>query len=130
MKKAIHKLLALTATLALAVLLGLPLAMSQEDMRILEPEQLKPQSRPAAVFVHDQHNEKAGIDDCAVCHHGKTKDGKQDREDMSAGTPCAECHAVKADEGTPLKRAYHQQCINCHRQENRGPTYCGGCHKQ
>lgn len=129
MNKRVNKILALAAALALAVFIGLPHAFSQEDMRILAPEQLKPQSRPPAVFVHDQHNEKANIDDCAVCHHGKDKNGKQDREDMSAGTPCAECHAAEASSGTPLKRAYHQQCINCHKAENRGPTYCGGCHK-
>ena len=123
------RILSITVVLALTMFIGLPRALSQEDMRSLAPEQLKPQSRPAAVFVHDRHNEKANIEDCAVCHHGKGKDGKQDREDMSAGTPCAECHSVKVSTGTPLKRAYHQQCINCHKEQNRGPTYCGGCHK-
>ncbi|MDL2315994.1 cytochrome c family protein [Desulfovibrio sp. OttesenSCG-928-A18] len=107
----------------------LPAALSQEDIKELKPEALAPQTRPAAFFMHDAHNEKAGIDDCTACHHGKDKDGKMDPEDNSAGTACVDCHAVNARTGTPLKRAYHQQCISCHEQKNQGPTYCGGCHK-
>jgi Class III cytochrome C family. len=130
MKTTLQKLLALTAILVTGVFLGLPLALSQEDMRVVAPRELQPRSRPPAVFVHDKHNENAKLDDCAVCHHGKDKDGRLDKEDMSAGTPCVECHAVNADTGTPLKRAYHRQCVSCHTSENRGPTYCGGCHRK
>ena len=25
--------------------------------------------QPSVGFMHDEHNEMAGIDDCAVCHH-------------------------------------------------------------
>lgn len=118
------------AVAALCLALGLPAAMSQEDMKEIKAEAFAPHTRDAAVFVHDAHNEKAKIDDCAACHHGKTEDGKQDKEDMSAGTPCVECHAVKAASGTPLMRAYHQQCISCHTQQRTGPTHCAGCHQK
>lgn len=106
-------------------------AAAQEDMKEIRSEAFAEHTRPPAVFMHDEHNEKANLnDDCAICHHGKDDKGRQDKEDMSAGTPCAECHAVDGKEGTPLKRAYHGQCITCHEQRNLGPTYCAGCHKK
>ena len=30
---------------------------------------------------------------------------------------------------TPLMRAYHKNCIECHKAQNKGPTTCGACHK-
>ena len=104
-------------------------ALSQEDMKEIKAEAFGKHSRLPALFVHDAHNEKAGIEECETCHHGKDDQGRQDPSDMSAGTPCAECHAVDARGSTPLMRAYHQQCITCHTQKDVGPTHCGGCHK-
>ena len=131
-----------TAILAAALLfLLLPpvhTAPAQEDMKNLAPEALAPHSRPAARFVHDTHNEKARIDECGACHHGTTEDGRRDAmAPTSEGTPCADCHAVhagggggggKTGKGTPLERAYHRQCMGCHRDQGKGPTTCGGCH--
>lgn len=110
--------------------MGASAALSQEDMKIIKAEAFASHTRPASVFVHDAHNEKAKIEDCAQCHHGKDADGKQDKSDISAGVPCADCHAVDARQGTPLKRAYHQQCIKCHVEQKQGPTHCAGCHKR
>ncbi|WP_353116900.1 acidic tetraheme cytochrome c3 TmcA [Nitratidesulfovibrio sp.] len=125
-----------TAILATALLflLSPPVAMApaQEDMKHLAPEALAPQSRPAARFVHDTHNEKAKIDECGTCHHGTTEDGRRDATaPTSEGTPCADCHSAhggKTGKGTPLERAYHRQCMGCHREQGKGPTACGGCH--
>lgn len=90
---------------------------------------LEPLTRPAAAFDHDAHNEKAGLEECVACHHSEA-DGKQSMEESSEGTPCADCHALEAKDGrTPLVRAYHLQCISCHKDKNVGPTNCGGCHK-
>lgn len=122
-------LIALIAAVALGMGLWLPAALSQEDMKVIKAEAFKTYTRPAAVFVHDAHNEKAKLDDCAVCHHGKDANGKMTTEETSEGEPCADCHAVNAKSGTPLMRAYHQQCILCHADKNLGPTHCGGCHK-
>ena len=122
---------ALLAALIGVLALGVSAAVSQEDMKIVKAEAFTAHTRPAALFVHDAHNEKAMIDDCGECHHGKDKTGKLDKSDITAGTPCADCHAVDAKQGvTPLKRAYHQQCIRCHVEKKLGPTYCGGCHKR
>jgi hypothetical protein len=106
----------------------LALALSQEDMRIILSPAFAKHSRPAALFMHDKHNEKAGLEDCAVCHHGKDENGMRSLDDGSPGTPCAECHAAEQADGTPLMRAYHQQCIACHERNDKGPTHCGGCH--
>lgn len=130
------KLLRLTMLAALAAValaaapLWLPPAMSQDDMKEILAPAFEKHSRAAAVFVHDEHNEKAKLEDCAVCHHGKDEaTGKQSLENTSEGEACSECHAVNASPGTPLMRAYHQQCIGCHQTSSKGPTHCGGCHK-
>jgi Class III cytochrome C family. len=103
---------------------------SQESVAFIESDVFTQRSRQAPVFGHDSHNEKAKIEECATCHHGVDAQGKQDLDDMTAGTPCSECHAVVSSTGTPLMRAYHQQCINCHKEEARGVTHCGGCHQK
>ncbi len=118
------------AVAAFGLFSGARTAVSQEDMTKISAEAFTQHTRPPAVFKHDQHNEKAKIEDCETCHHGKDAQGRLDPTDMSAGTPCAECHAVKNADGTPLMRAYHQQCISCHKERNLGPTNCAGCHKK
>lgn len=136
MKKhnATWRLLALLVFAALGLCVGLPSAFSQDDEdQFIKLEVLQPLSRPAALFAHDEHNEKAGLDDCAACHHGKDDQGKKDPDAYDVSEPCAECHkpAGEAAKGTtPLMRAYHQQCISCHKQENKGPTHCAGCHQK
>ncbi|ABB40503.1 Transmembrane complex, tetraheme cytochrome c3 [Oleidesulfovibrio alaskensis G20] len=105
------------------------LAAMPDGIITVSTSALEPLTRPAAVFDHDAHNEKAGLNDCAVCHHGE-EDGKQSLEVTSEGVPCADCHAVKAQgKRTPLRRAYHRQCMGCHQSAGKGPANCGGCHK-
>lgn len=85
-------------------------------------------TRPAAVFAHDAHNEKAKLDDCAACHHGG-EGLKQDRTDVTAGAPCFQCHPTeRSDGGTRLQLAYHRQCLGCHDRVGQGPQACGACH--
>ncbi|MCK5836753.1 MAG: cytochrome c3 family protein [Desulfobacula sp.] len=88
----------------------------------------KPQ-RPGAVFVHDDHNEIAGLEDCDVCHH--VYDGKNRVEgESSEDSPCSECHSIKAnpDNLISLSVAYHKRCRSCHFETNKGPVLCGECH--
>ncbi len=121
--------LALLFSLALALVL-VQGALAQEAMKTLAPAAFKKPQRPPAVFVHDQHNEKAQLADCVACHHGG-KDGKQDRSASTEGTPCSDCHKVKPEKGrTGLMNAYHKQCIGCHRTKAKGPVACGQCHKR
>jgi hypothetical protein len=103
-------------------------ASAQGDMVVLRSPAFAKHTRPDVPFKHDEHNEKAKLDDCAACHHGG-KDGKIDRAATTEGTPCAECHPVKAAKGTtPLMRAFHKQCQGCHETAKKGPVACGECH--
>lgn len=78
-------------------------------------------------FDHDGHNETAGLDDCAICHH-VFEDGvitSESSEDM----PCADCHDPSEQRnGLNLSAAYHGLCKNCHLKESKGPVVCGECH--
>lgn len=117
-------------TLAALAFLTVGTAEAQENITKLAPGAFGKLTRPAAVFAHDKHNEKAKLAECVACHHGG-KDGKLDRTASSEGTPCADCHKVKpADKTTGLQRAYHKQCIDCHRAKGKGPLACGQCHKR
>lgn len=126
-------LLASLASLAALALIALGISLSpasaQEDMVKLQPEALQPATRPAAKFKHDEHNAKAKLEDqCIACHHSGAK-GVLVADETSEGTACSECHSVAGDKHqTPLRRAYHRQCINCHKARGTGPTHCSGCH--
>ena len=118
-------------TLCLALLAVTAMAgtlYSQDDIKQLaDPAFAKP-TRSAVPFMHDEHNQKAKIDDCKACHHA-AKDGKIDPKGDSAGTKCSECHSVKGSaKGMPLMRAYHRQCGQCHEARGAGPVACGECH--
>ena len=136
MKKhnAIRRLLALLVFAALGFGLGLPQALSTgsasaEYDGVLNIEPYKDKlGRAVAVFDHDGHQER--VEDCASCHHGKTGDGKKTTDDYDPSESCDSCHNIDGGKGvTPLKRAYHQQCIGCHTDLNKGPTHCAGCHQ-
>jgi cytochrome c553 len=121
-----HTLIALTL-LAAATLFSLP-AFSQEDMTHVPTDAFGKLERPAAVFNHDAHNEKAAIENCNACHHVWANGVLVEDED-SVGTPCADCHALEQDGDTPsMQDAYHQQCWGCHEKQAKGPVLCGECH--
>ncbi|MCK9239531.1 acidic tetraheme cytochrome c3 TmcA [Desulfocurvus sp.] len=124
-----HVLAALAlAALAAVALVAAPTAWSQDDIVELKAEAFGTHLRPAAVFKHDEHNEKAGLDDCARCHH-YYEDGKLVEGQDSVGTPCSDCHALKGAGGQPgLREAYHRQCKDCHVEKAAGPLACGECH--
>ena len=124
------KKIAAAAALLAVVCLAAALAAAQGEMVKIEGAAFGSPERPAAAFKHDEHNEKAKLEDCAVCHHAVDKKGNLVRGESSEGTPCADCHAVKADKGTSLMRAYHRMCQGCHEKAGKGPTGCGECHKR
>lgn len=102
-------------------------AFSQEDT-YLNVEAFGKLERPVSVFDHDDHNEKAALDDCAICHH-VYEDGKLVEGVSSEDQLCADCHTLEAQGSQPgLMMAYHQQCKNCHIKEKKGPVACGECH--
>lgn len=116
------------ALMAAVVLTGVGV-YGQEDMVVVDNSVFGSARRPPAVFVHDEHNEKAGLDDCARCHHVYDENGQLDPNDSSEGTACSECHELTDKGSQPgLRKAFHQQCRGCHLTEARGPVMCAECH--
>ncbi len=50
------------------VLIG-GIAFSQEDIAVVGDSGFEKVVRPPVPFMHDEHNEKAGLEECGVCHH-------------------------------------------------------------
>ena len=95
------------------VVLDSPIIKKREDM--YEPVR----------FMHSKH--ASSIQDCAVCHHKRPLD-KKAKETVR----CSACHQDAFNPEHPermgLKAAYHQQCMECHRDMAKGPVDCTGCH--
>ncbi|NVL91104.1 MAG: cytochrome c3 family protein [Desulfobacterales bacterium] len=112
----------------LACMLAFMPAYSQEDITSLKDEAFGKGERPAAAFAHEDHNEKAEIEECNVCHHVH-KDGELVEDESSEGQSCSDCHNVKEGYPTPsLMKAYHDLCKACHLENKKGPVTCGECH--
>jgi len=83
----------------------------------------------AVRFNHGQHAAMSG--DCTVCHHQRPVDNP-DKKAHKELVRCSACHQGSFQPEFPerlgLKAAYHQSCIPCHQQKNKGPVTCRGCH--
>jgi hypothetical protein len=103
-------------------------AWSQEDMKAVSPEAFSNPQRPAAVFLHDAHNEKARIENCNQCHH-VYEDGKLVEDESSEDRRCSDCHGLEGEGRQPgLMKAFHLNCKGCHQDQKKGPVMCGECH--
>ena len=103
-------------------------AFSQEDMEVIEDEGFSKRQRPPAVFRHDEHNEKAALEDCSECHH-VYEDGQKLEDESSEDQSCSECHDEKGSDDMPgLRKAFHTNCKGCHLEQKKGPVMCGSCH--
>ncbi|MDM8525985.1 cytochrome c3 family protein [Desulfococcaceae bacterium HSG8] len=103
---------------------------SQEDITAVEDSafDVRQIMRPPVPFFHDEHNEKAGVEECNICHH-TYEDGKKVEDDSSEGMECSECHTLEdKSDPAPLVRVYHLQCKGCHEERKAGPVMCGECH--
>ena len=102
---------------------------SQEDMTYVDNSAFEKPHRTAAVFIHDEHNETAGIEDCAECHHVYDEQGNKLEDESSEDQSCADCHEPDDDGSKPgLRKAYHLNCKGCHLDKQKGPVTCGECH--
>ena len=72
-------------------------AYSQEEMIFVDNSVFKNPQRTSSVFHHDEHNEKAGIEDeeCNKCHH-VYEDGKLLEDESSEDQSCSECISFAA----------------------------------
>ena len=124
MRKNILFIGVLVGVLALAALT----AYSQEDIEFVEDSGFASSMRPKPAFMHDEHNEKAGIEECNECHH-VYEDGKLLEDESSEDQACSECHGAEGDEfPMELVRRYHLNCRGCHMEKQAGPVACGECH--
>ncbi|MDF1611715.1 cytochrome c3 family protein [Stygiobacter electus] len=98
---------------------------AEEGPVVLTIDRLKKQTdiyKPV-IFTHRLHAEMSDMaGGCKMCHHYNPP-GKV--------IGCKECHEIdrnRIDISKPdLKGAYHQQCMNCHRQWS-GKVECLSCH--
>ncbi len=124
-----HKILkSLFILMIFAICCSLP-ALSQDDVETVQDSAFTQHRRAPAVFFHDEHNEKAGLeDDCSVCHH-VWEDGVKLEDETSEDQECSECHLEEGTPNTmPLVGTYHKQCKGCHLAGKKGPVMCGECH--
>ena len=117
--------LSLGVCLMVGCILAAP-TMSQDTMTSIQEEAFEKKTQPPAVFVHDEHNARAGLADCGVCHH-VFEDGQRVQGALSVGQECSSCHRP-GDHSLRLKYAYHTLCISCHLEQDKGALTCKGCH--
>jgi hypothetical protein len=43
---------------------------------------------------------------------------------------CRGCHYSGAVDTIDAKKAFHFQCLGCHKKQKKGPGSCAGCHMQ
>jgi hypothetical protein len=108
--------------------------MAQPDSITLNhPEIFKKRQRPPVAFPHTRHME--GELTCKDCHHqyenGENVLDESALHEGNEGIKCSECHDVRGR--IDLQRAFHYQCISCHKKNERekkktGPRFCGECH--
>ena len=110
------------------IVVAITSAWSQDDMTVVDNAAFDNPQRTPSVFAHDAHNEAAGIDDCAECHH-VYEDGTRLEDESSEDQSCSECHELKGSGGQPsLIKAFHANCKGCHQEQRKGPILCGECH--
>lgn len=115
---------------AMGLVLFVALAsFAQQDITRVEDSAFKSRMRATVSFAHDQHNEKAKIEECHICHHVYDH-GKKVETSSSEGTKCSECHEIKDNDTMPLVIAYHNLCKKCHMEKKAGPVMCAECHQQ
>lgn len=120
--------------IAVCILMGVLIikfaAYSQDDMEFVDNSVFENPQRVPAVFRHEEHNERAGLDACEECHH-VYEDGLRLEDESSEDQRCAECHEPQPVGRRPgLMKAYHLNCKGCHRSGNNGPVMCGECHRR
>lgn len=119
--------------LALTVLGWLSVSHAQESEIVLDNANAYGRDqRPVVTFSHERHMD---MFDCLDCHHDfDNGENVLDEDELEEGNPAIRCASCHDSHSTPdLERAYHLQCLGCHRQtridgQAAGPELCGGCH--
>jgi hypothetical protein len=124
MKRTLTVLVVLALPLLTAVVVG---AASEPPTEVTIDAAVNKQG-PVA-FPHATHMEV--VESCTVCHH--TQEGMT-ADNVGDVTACTECHLDPQDEAPSMgemslkKNPFHSLCINCHKEQEKGPTKCFDCH--
>lgn len=100
------------------------MALAQADKVTVDNKYPKKLKNPVT-FNHKAHAAAAA---CTECHHEWKK------EESKAPKKCAECHKATDTSEKGLKKIYHKNCIDCHKDlqkkgKKTGPTTkCSECH--
>jgi hypothetical protein len=109
-------------------------ADSPPDEIMIDNEGYTADKKGPAPFSHKKHAEDYQAA-CTDCHHDY-QDGKNVWTQNDPVKKCVECHnPVKEEaEGLDLKKAFHDNCKDCHKQAvadgktNAPDKKCTGCH--
>ena len=88
-------------------------------------------TQPEVVLSHTKHADDYGLD-CTDCHHIYNEKGENTWKPGDRVIGCAQCHnsAFTAHGGIrPLYEAYHGNCRECHKGDDKAPKKCAECHK-
>lgn len=119
----VRKLLVVFAVASMAAVL---MAVQIPENITLDKAQAK---KPPVIFPHKSHAERIACDSCHHTQKGLTAETEKVET-------CASCHLDPEKTEIPsmrqmslTKNPFHILCINCHKQEAKGPTKCAECHK-
>lgn len=125
-----RKWAALFWTASLIIIIFATLLYAQEEIDLLDSSGLYGNQRSAVIFLHDEHNETAQIEECNECHH-VYEEGKKLGDESSEDQSCADCHEEQSSGAMPgLREAFHLNCKGCHQDIKKGPVMCGQCHQK
>ena len=89
--------------------------------------------QPPVTFSHEKHA-TTHVKTCDTCHH--TQKGLKSENETKV-VNCTTCHLDPKDAKTPsmremsmTKNPFHMRCVDCHKEQKKGPTTCVGCHKK
>jgi hypothetical protein len=88
-------------------------------------------------LTHQKHATEYKIE-CEDCHH-IYRDGQNLWEEGQRVQLCAECHtfvgtgkalrgASPEEKTRSLYKAFHKNCMGCHKEQQKGPVKCLECH--
>ncbi len=125
MKKTLTVLGAMAFLLVAAIAVGAP--HHGPDQVMIKAAAAK---QPAVPFPHGKHATEL-VKSCDTCHH--TNPGLTAETDKAVKA-CSSCHLESQGEmGTMAEMSMktnplHVTCLNCHKEEAKGPTKCNECH--
>ncbi|MDX1632895.1 MAG: cytochrome c3 family protein [Thermoanaerobaculia bacterium] len=87
--------------------------------------------KSAVTFPHWVHQD--AVEECTTCHHKQENLTPETADEMEVEA-CSSCHLDPEDEAPSMremsirKNPFHVGCIDCHKEQEAGPTKCADCH--